>query len=557
MASNKIGRCESRGSVLLYVIGAMLLVGAVGAGVAVMSPSSMQSKIEQEAGERAYYNAQSGLSYIISMKDSGLLSVSNFIDTMGDNTEKTYTLADGGQFDYRIIFSGISNDSVTCTIAHLSGQAPGAGGRKSTYLLYGEGKGMRDLGPYTPKDGDGGGNDQHDLTLPEFVLFAKSKLDINTAGEIRGNVYGETIKFNGGSHVYGSVIQASTTEALKIVGRHIGVEGAKICSNSTVVINRHAKVFGDVYSRGEVDINNGVVRGNIMANGDVTLNAGSTVTGKIYATGDVHVKNGRIIGDVYCSGDVVIEAGSSVTGDIHSQGSVRIKNGNVYGFAHYKNSFTACSWCSYGGSDKEPSDFTYEFVCKTDYALPGHDGKEPNKEETSLDVSYGPPDYAAQYTFTATEELENNPDDNPEYYSSFRDFNTRGGSRICFDLSSGGYITMFVSGAFSLQGDVCVKTSPDENCFQGGNIVKILSRDKYSYASKVYLDYSGDADMQFGGASDWFGTIFAKKGIKFSSGGKLVGAFYSSDGTLRVAGGTKVYHVESDYVKDSTWWNHE
>jgi len=544
----------SRGAALLYVVGALLVLGALGAGIAVMSPSSTQSKLEQEAGMRAYYNAQSGLQFIYSRAASSSankMTGTDFMNLMGNDTSKTYYLPDGGQFTYKTVFSAANTTSANYSIAYLAGEVAGSSAAaRYTYLLYGGGKGSQVMPSYTQESGNAtppGPPGPPDPPGPppsptNFQLFTAGTLNADTSGAINGNIGGDTITFNGGSHVYGSVVQTSTKKALYIIGSYVGGSDAKICSNSTITIDGNVTVVGTVYSKGAVDIENGKVTGDVYANGDVTINSNSTVTGNIYANGDVDIKNGKVIGTVFCTGNVTLENGSSISGDINSQAGVKIKNGSVGGIVHYATTFSACNYCTYGGSDNNVTGFTYVFDCAASYTLPAHTCKDPNQTPSSLNVAYVAPDYNAQYTFVAKESMDD--------YFSFQDFKAVGGSKICFDLSNGGYITIFVSGTFDLNGDLYVKTSSsDGSCFQDSNKVKNLSSSKNSYASKVYLESCSTSDMSFAGNYDWFGTIYATKDIDFSSGGVLVGAFYSSAGTVNVTGATKTTFVESDYAK--------
>jgi len=462
----------------------------------------------------------------------------DFMNLMGNDTSKTYYLPDGGQFTYKTVFSAANSTSANYSIAYLAGEVAGSNNNaRYTYLLYGGGKGSHLMDEYL----SGGGS----VVPPSphyFQLFTAGTLNADTSGAVNGNIGGDTITFNGGSHVYGSVVQTSTKKTLNIIGSYVGGTGAKICSNSTVTIDGNVTVVGTVYSKGAVDIENGKVTGDVYANGDVTINSNSTVTGNIYANGDVDIKNGKVIGTVFCTGDATLDSGSSVSGDINSQAGVKIKNGSVGGIVHYATTFSACNYCTYGGSDNNVTGFTYVFDCAASYTLPVHTCKDPNQTPSSLNVAYVAPDYNAQYTFVAKESMDD--------YFSFQDFKAVGGSKICFDLSNGGYITIFVSGTFDLNGDLYVKTSSsDGSCFQDSNKVKNLSNSKNSYASKVYLESCSTSDMSFAGNYDWFGTIYATKDIDFSSGGVLAGAFYSSDGTVNVTGATKTTFVESDYAK--------
>jgi len=135
----------NRGSALLYVIGALLALGAVGAGIAVMSPSSMQSKLEQEAGARAYYNAQSGRNFIYAIAKSSSynnVKVNDFMTRMGNGNSVVYKISNNDQFNFTLSFSNATANSVDYVISSLIGEVQDSeNNTQYSYLLYGGAKG--------------------------------------------------------------------------------------------------------------------------------------------------------------------------------------------------------------------------------------------------------------------------------------------------------------------------------------------------------------------------------------------------------------------------------
>ena len=104
---------RANGSSLLWAIGALVLLSVVGATVALMSPAALQSKLEQEAGMRAYYNANAGLNYILGEQQAEQLNQTNFSDflsKMGGSSVVSYDLGAGGKFSYRL-GNAVSNGS--------------------------------------------------------------------------------------------------------------------------------------------------------------------------------------------------------------------------------------------------------------------------------------------------------------------------------------------------------------------------------------------------------------------------------------------------------------
>lgn len=147
------GQC---GATLLYVIGAIVLLGGIAAALAVMSPSTTQSKLEQEAGDRAFYNAQSGLNFIYSMaaayKANGESINAFFNDYGGNGNLITYNLPGNGSFCYRLAVNSINSidsNSGTFDISYLMGTVGSGQTTKYAYLLYGGDRGSKNTIDYT------------------------------------------------------------------------------------------------------------------------------------------------------------------------------------------------------------------------------------------------------------------------------------------------------------------------------------------------------------------------------------------------------------------------
>ncbi len=526
------------GASMLWAIGALVVLGAVGAGIALMSPSALQSKLEQEAGMRAYYNANAGLNFLNSMRDTAIaqkVNFTNFISLMGGTGNVTYTLPNGGSFYYKLGNVTSAGVNGTYRVTDLVGEVKDDSGKSVYgYVIYGAGKDISGINDYNiPKSTANG--------MGEYVGFSKNVLDITTTGNVYGDVYADKINLNGGSIIYGSIMQTSLTDELLLIGSRLGGEEEKVCSNSTVTIDGDVDVYATIFSRGSVDVENGDVYGDIYANGDVTISSDSKVEGNIYALGNVYIKNGDVVGSVYATGDVELERGSTVrNGDIHSQESVTIKNGYVYGAVHYKDSFSSCSYCSYESVDKNPEAPTYVFNCDLDVEIPDHEHKEPTG---SFIVDWSGPSYSGKGILEAKENLD-------DYYA-FDTFKTLGGTKLCFDLSNGGYITVFVSGTFQINSDdLYVRTSTDTDCFDSSNLISKSNIGAEAFASKVYFDYSGTGTVYFNGGGSWFGTIFATHELQMPDGSSsaIIGAYYSSDSTVDIGGSVLTKYVPSEYA---------
>lgn len=559
------------------MIAALVVVGAAGAGVALMSPSALRGKVEQEAGMRAYYNANSGLQFIQSINNTAQSSNINFTDftnLMGGGTVMTYGMPHNGTFSYQlgnILPNGVNG---TYQIINLNGTVRDDK-NNDVYLsvLYGGGRGRGQVVNYTIHPS--GGN------LWNYVNYSKKDIDLSGSTKVIGDVSANMITFGGGTVVEGSVKTSSKTQTLKIVGASIGGEGKVVCSNSNIDIGYAGIINGNIYSKGYVKVSDGgYFKGDVYAKTNVEISGSGYFEGTIYAGGDVKLSGGaHIKGDVYAGGDVVISNGTEIDGNIHAGGSVIINVGgitkNVYagGSVYLNNSSTyingnvythgtvvcvsenvvkgtiddiyamegkICSFAREGHSveyDPSVDPVSYVFGCDYDDALPDHEVKSATE---AFSIPWGGT-YNGKRTITARSSLD-------DYYS-YTAFDVGGGTSLCLDLSNGGYITIFVSGTVNIQGNIYVKTTSGD-CFIDENRVDSISETFYAYASKVYMDSSGSQTVTFGGATPWFGTLFAEGSVQLASGSKgYIGAIYSTNGNIINSGGNAGKYVEADYVK--------
>lgn len=525
---------------VIYLMAALAVAAGIATAVTVMTPSGTMTGVQENRFGQAYYAAYSGLQYLKYAENGAYGDIDLFIATINSGSPFSFVP------DSAVSVSISKIDSAHYKVEYIVGVSKSNTANESPenfLLALDDAMGRRQFTPLQPHVSPS--------TAPiETVNFSSQFLNLNTSGEIVGDIFGDTIVLNGGSTVKGSITSASTSGSLVLVGHSLGDSGESICSNSGIDINGNVSIYGTLYSRGDVNVNNGRVQGDIYAGGDVVINSNSVVDGNINAIGSVVINNGSVTKTVYSGGSVTlgpVKGGGvgRVSEDVNAQAGISINNGSVAGIAHYKTSFYAKPYnSSYGGKDTNPIAPKSEFNCKFDYTLPSHEVKAPNQTPANKVVGWTAPTYDGKYTIVALPSIS-------DYYS-FSGLSSPGGTKVCFDLSSGGYINIFVSGEVNFQGDIYVKTKTGGDCFNSSNLVKNLDPAKYDYASKVYMDVSGPGPVQFGGATDWFGTIFSGNGINFGTGSTLVGTFYTSSGNIANAGGSKSTYVQSDYV--ATFW---
>jgi len=540
MFKRERGVCDNeqwRGSVMFVVVGAVLVLGVLGVAISRLSGSGSGTEIQQNRFDSAYYAAQSGLEYLKYAETKKDADGNPFYEKIEDfvsaiNGGSPYSLPSGNVI-FSVTLSSVGAGGNSYVINSLVGSTKNvaSGEKAANYALLSTGARTLTLKPTASENAK---------KFANLVFGASGTASMDSSGVVTGDAYANLIKLNGGSTVYGSIKQASATTALTLQGKYLGGAGEQMCSNSSVVITGDVTVEGNVYSKsGNVDIVNGDVKGNVYSAADVVIDRGSTVVGDVIALGSVDIKNGKVTGNVYAGGDVTLSSGSSVVGDVHSQKKVLINNGTVSGIVHYKTSFDYCSnkSCAYGGSDKTPVAPSYTFACDMNYQFPAHVVKSTT---TDFILDWGSP-YTGEKTIVARPNID-------DYYV-FRDFTTAGGTKLCLDLSNGGYITILVSRKVDLQSSqLYVRTDVSKSCFDNANLVDSVNEKFSSYASKVYIDSSGSGAISFNGGASWFGTIYAAGDINFSTSSAVIGGYYSSGGTTNRNGGGASLLVPAEYV---------
>ena len=530
----------SRGAALLYVVGALLVLGALGAGIAVMSPSSMQSKLEQEAGMRAYYNAQSGMSFIYSRQavyEASGNSLTNFLDAMGGNKIQTYYIPGGGQFAYQL--SLVDNDAINgnFSIYYLTGAVGDASGNQEySYLLYGGEKG----------------------TSGSIAYSAVNSLQSGGADKVLAS-YGSAVSIAGSAVIVGNVYGLSVTA-------------------------EQASITGDVTSQGDANLNYKTsVTGNLCSGGDATLDQ-TTVTGSVNAQGNVYLKYNSIVGgSVYAGGNIIMDGSVTVGGSVHAQGYTQLGYadniaGNAYsnGNINFVGTSAVISNNAYSGSTINLS-WASSIVKQAVACNPFDVVNGSSVGSKIISCSYPPnikPTAPTAGTvvssptvkvFTAGTTNIYIPYNTNTYSTSnplppgkYNDLTVGGKSPISFTAGtyyfnsisvaynsiinldvSGGDITIFVTGPVDNNATGGINVSSD------GAKWKDMTKVDKMYAAKVYLEAHDTITLEY--ATNWFGTLFSTKSIMFSGDNIIIGS-YATTGTDTLSWANSVTYVCSDYA---------
>ncbi len=494
---------NNAGSTLLYIIAAIMLLGAVGAGIAKLSPGSSLSVSSGAFGDEAYYAALAGLNYMRANEEAEFIRVqalSDFGLTFGDNASVLITVGakDGATGKYPVSAEGRVNASSS---------------QGAKFLILAE---------VTPKSSSGtGGSPASDM------LFIANSITLSASYE--GDVYAQNLTLGGDTKIKGSVY----TESSLNVGGSVAIGGA----GKTVCINGDLNVAGS-----------GIVTGTVYVQGDLALSGSGAIYGDVYVKGNVTISwSGHIYGNINSQGFVSLEGGfgknpdgtynaryaiyaddgikmitwSQFHADLHSLGTVYLQNCTFYGDI-YANSppVSGFTWAS-GSYHTGPTAAIAPSSCEKTF----------NLQLPSFTASQSK-------SFTGTLKLTAG-----NYY--FTSLTGGGGSKLCLDVS-GGDINIFVTGNVTLNGDVYVKTSTINNCYSSA--FNNLNASYADDAAKVFVGTKGAFTLN--GGSNWFGAIMADGNIQPGGGSLILGSMFSINGKINPNNSWySSRYVESNYIK--------
>lgn len=520
---SRVFMVKASGSTLLWAIGALVLLSVVGATVALMSPSALQSKLEQEAGMRAYYNANAGLNYVLGAQQAYLASgnsFSNYKIVMGNEGSVEYVLADNEKFSFKLgnfISSGTGGTYQIVNLVGMSGRQSG-GSAAYGYVLYGGAKGNSSIITY--------GSQSNTADFANSI--AESNYTTNLQGTVVGDLVSRGYTFNGGVNVKGSLTYTATDKPITISGGTIGGTGKYVCSNSDVIFSGGVTINANVYAHGNVTIDSGSaqINGNIYSSG-YTKEENGFITGDVNSQKSIMIQNwggkGKLFsGDDDGLGNIYVQGSwPTWTGDVSSLHNVYV-TGTIKGDAHLKGNVIGSTIT--GKIDSNTTDPIAPVPCKN----------------TKV---FSPPTISAtnSYNLTGSDTLYAGAAGTYNTYK-YKTFTTGGGTSLCLDLSAGGGLNILVSGDVKIDGDLYVKTTSKGSCNRFNSATVSYS----SYASKVLL--VSNNKVTFNGGSNWFGSIWAKDDITLGGGSIVIGGTYSSDGDINAAsaGGVAMTYVASE-----------
>ncbi len=527
---------NTSGAALLYIVAALTLLGAIGAGIAVMSSSSLQEKLTGEREQQAYYVALSGLNYVKSLTQTDVASL------LGKNS--TYALNGNSQFKLFVSNAATPPPNYMATVEGVVNSATGA---EASFRIAS----VTFTSQSNPDSGEDPSPPGH-ISPSDYVLGSYGgNLTLSNQQTVTGDIVGNGVTLSNQSSVSG-----------------------KVLSSGNVTLVNHATVGGYVCAQGDVSLQNQTsVGGDIDATGDVIVGSNSaTVVGSIRATGNVTLQNEAVVqGDVNAGGSVTLGSNNSkINGNVKAKGNITLNNGCIIGKNAYAGGNITGTWngrikgdAVAGGTITSNSSYLRVDGTKTQYASkpPLIDPDTPHAcsipsvpkrteftaggTNSNLNWSSGTYKYSPGSYGTVTDNGKNtivltgDPTLSPEKAIKFKTFTLGWQSTLKLDVSTG-YITILV------EGDVNISGSNDIYISSDGSSWKKFDQADPALAAKVYIESHGRVSM--GNQALWFGGMLSKGDISFGNQNELIGSFASLIGVINNVNQVDTTFVQSAYA---------
>jgi len=522
------------GIALLYVIGVLVILGAVAAGITVLTPSSTITELNENKFGQAYYSAYSGLQYLKYGEKGIYENVSGFIDAI--NSGSPYVLNSGNSFEVKISPDGLKENSYI--VDYLIGNKIDNGVNVDKFLLASNFPRSFEKSISKPKN------------LLDKVYSADTRYILTNDTYTSNSVSASDIVLNDRAYVAGNIV-----------------------SNSSVFLSNDSKLNGYVCAKTTINVNDraSISMQGAYADGDVTLQNDSTVSGPIVTKGNLILKDRAHAADaVYVGNSIVlyndskVDSLAQVVKNVSINERVTASTGINYGnFINY-NYTPAIKLVKVNASDiKFP---VYDDLCATT-TYPKHqvacDAGAVNiyTNNAIIDATS-----RSSYNNIALQNDWNLTIKSGTYCINSLSTNDRGS--LIFDLS-GGDINLFINGNVRLANDTKIfyikesggtpilfnygtvptsATSPGRSDFIDKINKDIAANGKYY--SKVYIETLGNFD--FNDRIAWFGTIYSAGTINLSNRLVLIGAFYahndSNTAVINNKDGVYAFYLMSNYA---------
>jgi len=559
------------GSTLLFVILAILAVGALAIGIQKISSVAVVNELMFNQTNQAKNLAYSGLEYAKgvvryyeylsktqTVKDEDLVSYLN----------GTFDLGTGyGSFKLSTTKSSQTTAPVAYNLSVSSTGQTEAGPNQAKFQIP-----STETLTFTPS------TVAPSNPYEDFVIISNGNTTISGDAIIIGDLYVGSLTVSQAT-ITGNVTSLGTTNLYynqKIKGN--------LCSVGTVTMAQAATISGDLKSNSDVSLpnantvggtiysdktvsmdNQSRVGGDIDATGNITLNYGITVVGSAYTKGalamggggtpwtsgaEPSAHGGTIMTNGYAGGELTMGYGNSIWGKGVTASTAPSGNGIYIG--------TPISNAAYPPPD------TNQNVAPS--GLPVSCTKYDNPKLTTFNPPTSPAGLTApKKTFPTIGYKKDGGSIAPGWYGDattgqystikllsgtyYFDSLTLGyGTKLYLDVTSGD-ILIFVNGVTTID------TRIDGKDDKYGGIYIIYKGEEYpfssadiSLAAKVYLECHSAIELTY--LSNWFGTLFSSSTIQFDGANKIIGV-YASLSSQAVSWSSSITYVQSNYAKNN------
>jgi len=559
----------NRGSVLLYLIAVMTIVGVLAAGMLKLSMTSRETLFSANSMNQAQFLAESGLR----------IAQSRYCAEGELATPLTITLLSGEE----VLIEKNGAETHFNAIATAFPGTPLEARAEAIGIIPDCSESEPVIPPDSPDDYvlySGGGT----LDLPSHSnilssVFGKSVIT-ESGVDIAGNVVSETsITIESASNIGGFVCAANGYVILKAASTVVA--GNVYAPLGNVIIEDKTIIHGSIFTKGTVILKSAGIEitGDIHAGKTITLQPGSVVRGSVFSRGKVLLTGSSVTveGDIH-AGEDFSATGSSVHGNVYAQGDITLNGSRILGDAHANGNIILTAWRAQspiirnsfaGGRRNDHSNLIYQNVIDpiepdSDFGCPST--PPPKKQTITPDLTknivfsqftpisastiapgvYGRLQFGGGATVTLQAGTCSQPEQTGCYV--FQSFGPASwGQTLRLDLSTDGYITVLVKEDIEFSGPIFVKTKE----FDYTRIENIPDETARELARRVYWETHGKFTVaSSNGTRRWFGTVLSEGRIHLEGGIIGIGAFASINGGINVSGGTStVSYVLADFAK--------
>lgn len=529
-----------KGSVLITLIIAMVLMAVLGAGIYSLTTSSSYTELLSNRNDNAYQLAKAGMRY-----------ANNLLAENGKKyllPETTFLMQDGNSFTI-----AIANDSGTGKDITSKGNVNQGSFLEATrQLAYN----MPSPPPAPPTPSEPG----------YYVSYSgdTGQISIPSGSTVNGSIYGETVSIAPNSTITGNVISKTSVT----IGSGTIISG-KVCSSSGDVILSASSVYvgGPINANnGNVILQSGATAGDsVFASGNVTLEASnSTVTGNINAGGNVLIESGCSANqNVYAGGQLTLKSsGSQVKGDVHTGGNINLEwRTPIYGTVWAGGTISSSDTTNKKGDWFINQPVPPRILPTAPTACP--DVPKPQTQTFSFGTDNFVVPQSQSRTITpgkyrdlifnegATLRIQAGickkvGDAGCYYFKSFQ--GGKRGQKLRLDLSTGPDITIFSAGDIKHSG--LVEVSTDGSTWHAINEATYQNTAK-ELAKRVYWETHGNFEITTdNGTRQWFGTVLSQNNIAIPSGAWIIAALATVNGTITADSNPTITYVLADFARD-------